>query len=279
MSEGALGRIHMSEGHDMSNGSTPARPLSDAEVKQLQSLQAVFDPAAAFKRIDDFAKWIFGSIAVVGTLGAGFSNSAFSNLGPCGKVLFAIAILLIGLSLYFVTRTLEPRWVHANTSSRESMLAAVDSNLRARKAPLLTAATLFATSIVFAAFAPLSSLLCSASKSPAEPRVQLGFEIKSDGKTTGQLSASGMKPFTPIELTFVTQTLSALPLAPVAHKYADEHGQATLAADLPDVTKFNHNLNLLARWGDSADSTELSHQQSISVLSAVPNGTQLPASK
>src|SRR2546423_672886 len=64
-----------------------------------------------------------------------------------------------------------------------------------------------------------------------------------------------------------------------ACKYFDEHGQATLATDVPDVTKFNHNLNLLARWGDSPDSTVLSHQQSISVLSALPNGTQPPAAK
>src|ERR1700730_7293578 len=68
------------------------RPLSDAEVKQLQALQTVFDPAASLKRVDDFSKWIFASIGVIGSLGAAFSNSAFSTLAPCGKDIFGIAV-------------------------------------------------------------------------------------------------------------------------------------------------------------------------------------------
>jgi len=74
------------------------RPLSDAEVKQLQSLQALFDPAASLKRVDDFSKWIFASVGVIGTLGAAFSNSALSGLAACGKVVFGVAVLLTGMS-------------------------------------------------------------------------------------------------------------------------------------------------------------------------------------
>src|SRR5260370_20578562 len=75
-----------------------ARPLSDAEVKQLQALQMVFDPAASLKRVDDFSKWIFASIGVIGSLGAAFSNSAFSTLAPCVKGIFGVSVVLMWLS-------------------------------------------------------------------------------------------------------------------------------------------------------------------------------------
>jgi hypothetical protein len=232
------------------------RPLSDAEVKQLQALQALFDPAASLKRVDDFSKWIFASISVIGTLGAAFSNSAFSSLAPCGKYVFAVAVLLTGVSLFAATMAIEPSWVHANPASREAMLAAVDANLRARRTPLRIAATLFALAVVTAALAPLVSLQCT-----TPGAVATGYEIKADGKISGQVTASRLDAFVPIELSIHATSVPQNTVIPRQRKITDEKGQASLSIDLP-AGKFSNDLTLVVNWADRNSQGQMLHSSS-----------------
>jgi hypothetical protein len=223
------------------------RPLSSAEQQQLTDLQALFKPADALKRVDDFAKWIFASIAVVGTLGAGLSNSAFGALNNGGKVLFGIAILLVGASLFASTLALEPEWVHANPSSRYSMLAAVNENLRKRRRPIRVAAVLFGLALVAAASAPLVSAFTGDKK----PRLVLGYELKLDGKFTGLLTGTGLKPYTVLELRLEGGKGSKLWLAPSVRKSSDANGEASLSVDLDNAREAGSELRLTGGWGDS----------------------------
>jgi hypothetical protein len=228
--------------------SSIGRPLSPVEQQQQADLQALFKPADALKRVDDFAKWIFTSIAVVGTLGAGFSNSAFATLTSTGRIVLAIAILLVGVSLFAATLALEPRWVHANPSSRESMLAAVDVNLRKRRRPLRWAAGLFALALVLAASAPLVSAF-----SGREARVALGYELGADGKFTGLLTGTGLKPGTVLELRLDGTKDSKLWLAPSTRKSADVKGEALLSVNLANARDAGSDLRLSAGWADSTE--------------------------
>jgi hypothetical protein len=246
------------------NGPLP-RPLSDAEVKQLQALQALFDPAASLKRIDDFSKWIFASISVIGTLGAAFSNSALSSLAPCGKTMFAIAVLLTGVSLFAATLAIEPTWVHANPASREAMLAAVDANIRARRTPLRIAATLFAIAIITAALSPLVSLLCS-----TPGKVAIGYEIKADGKISGQATASKMDAFIPVELSIQATSVPPNAVIPRQRKITDEKGQASLSIDLP-VGKFSNDLTLVVKWADRNSQGQMLNSSSAALPSPNAN--------
>jgi hypothetical protein len=223
------------------------RPLSPAEQQQLSDLQALFRPADAMKRLDDFAKWIFTSIAVVGTLGAAFSNSAFGSLAGWGKVLFGLAILLVGVSLFASTLALEPKWVHANPSSRTSMLNAVNENLRRRRVPIQCAAILFGLALVAAATAPLASTFTGSKK----PSVILGYELKADGKFTGILSATGLKPRTVAELRIEGGGDSRLSFAPSTRKPADAHGEVSLSIDLDNARDAGSELKLSSGWADS----------------------------
>src|SRR4029077_5168087 len=121
---------------------------------------------------------------------------AFSSLTPCGREIFGAAVLLVGLSLFAATWSIEPKWAYANTASRESMLSAVDANLRSRRLPLQIACGLFAFSLALAGLAPLVSLQCG-----NNGEIALAYDIKADGKVTGQATASKFPAFVPIELT------------------------------------------------------------------------------
>jgi hypothetical protein len=241
------------------------RPLSPAEQQKLSDLQALFSPADALKRVDDFAKWIFTSIAVVGTLGAAFSNSAFGTLMGEGKVVFGIAILLVGASLFASTLALEPEWVHANPSSQSSMVSAVNENLRRRRVPIRCAAALFGLALVAAATAPLVSVSTDAKK----PSVILGYELKPDGKFTGTLSATGLKPHSVVELRIEGAGDSKLSLAPSTRKTADAHGELSMSIELENVRDAGSGLKLSSGWADSPlEQVEerLPHPQTLSVL-------------
>lgn len=251
------------------------RALSQAEQQQLTELQALFKPADALKRVDDFAKWVFASIAVVGTLGAGFSNAAFATLTGKGKILFGIAILLAGVSLFVSTLALEPNWVTVNLSSRESMLRAIEKNLRKRRNPVRVAAFLFGLALIVAAAAPLASTL-----SGKEPRLVLGYELKPDGKFTGLLTGTGLKPYAFVVLRLEGGKDSKLWLAPSMLKAADATGEASLNVDLDNARDAGSPLILKAGWADSPiDEVNgpLPNPQMLSItLPAPPAGVKRP---
>ena len=96
------------------------------------------DPNAGFDRLDSYGKWLFTSAAVIGSLGAGFSNSAFSKLRGAGIWLFAFASLAPGLSLVAASRSVAPHWINPLLNHLASLPGAVKQQFSAgRLSPLL----------------------------------------------------------------------------------------------------------------------------------------------
>jgi len=249
-----------------------ARLLSPAQIQQLSDLQAFFKPGASLQRIDDFSKWIFASTTIVGTLGAAFSNTAFHALVGVGRVFFAVAVLLIGLSLSWATVALVPRWKYANPASMESMLAAVDQNIKARKRPLQVAAACFALALVLAGTAPFASLIPPYGQG-SRRQVALTYELGSEGKLTGRLTADGLNRLVPVELGLGAGTPVTPLLFPRARTVADQSGHATASIEVPDVKKLASGIQLDARWADSSESgVILVHDEHLAIpIPVLPN--------
>jgi len=247
------------------------RPVSPAEQQQLTDLQGLFKPADAIKRVDEFAKWVFASIAVVGTLGAGLSNAAFQTLSGAGRVVLGAAILLVGASLFAATLALEPRWVHANLNSRDSMLAAVDVNLSKRRRPVQIAAALFALALVVSGSAPLASVV-SAWLRPQ--RVMLNYEWKPDGKLWAQLAGVGLKAYAPVEVS--VETTAAPPVEQArARKAADASGKVEATLEVILALPPGTVLQLTGHWADaSGPDAPLVHKQTLSI--SVPVAKSAP---
>src|SRR5918999_3399327 len=137
------------------SGMSRGTPISAGQAESLQSLQSVFKPEVGLKRLEDFAKFIFASVAIVGTLGAAFSNAAFAELGPRGKLLFGLALVAVAISLGSAAMSLSPKWVVANPHNHASMEEAVAHAYRARRLPLQVAAWAFLIALGLAAGAPI----------------------------------------------------------------------------------------------------------------------------
>lgn len=262
----------------MTSGKTTdhvGREVSPDEQQQLAALQGVFKPDEAMKRVNDFAKWIFATVAVVGTLGAGFSNAAFQTLSDAGRFVLAGAVLLVGLSLYAATRALEPQWMHTNLASRDSMLAAIEGNLRRRRRPLQAAAALFALALVLAALAPLANAVSAWARSP---QVALNYEWKADGKLSAQLVGVGLKAYAPVELS--VETAAATPLEQVRTRRAvDTDGKAHAALDvalsLPPATA----LRLIGQWADAPGASALVYKQTLNISVPLAKPATVPSDK
>jgi hypothetical protein len=267
-------------------GSTPvgplgkARLLSPAQIQQLSDLQALFKPGASLQRIDDFSKWIFASTTIVGTLGAAFSNTAFHALVGVGRVFFAVAVLLIGLSLSLATVALVPRWGYANPASMESMLTAVDQNIKARKRPLQVATACFALALALAGTAPFASLLPPYGQG-SRPQVALTYELSSEGKLTGRLTADGLNRLVPVELSLGAGTPVTPLLFPKTRTVADQNGHATASIELSDVKKLACGVQLKASWADSSEPGGiLVHDEQLAISTPVlpsPSKSEKPA--
>jgi hypothetical protein len=135
------------------------RPLSEAEVTEFETLRKVFNVEDGIKKVTDFAQWLFGGAAIVGTLGAAFSNSAFAELSGLGLWTFAAAVICVGISLVAATYAWAPKWVYPNLHSRDSMLKEVSRQFQDRRGPVRVGSFFFAAALVLAAISPLLSHL------------------------------------------------------------------------------------------------------------------------
>jgi len=252
------------------------RPVSPDEQQQLAALQGLFKPAEAMKRVDDFAKWIFASIAVVGTLGAGFSNAAFQTLSDAGRFMLAGAVLLVGASLYAATLALAPEWVDVNPASRGSMLAAVEAKLRRRRRPLQAAAALFALALVMAASAPLANVVSAWARSA---HVVLNYEWKADGKLSAQLAGVGLNAYAPVELSL--ETAAAPPVEQVrTRKAADANGKAEASLDVALSLPAGTALRLIGQWADAPGiGAPFVHKQALDIAVPVAKPAAAASSK
>jgi hypothetical protein len=140
----------------MNDVETP-RAISGDEVELLKNQRELALPSARIASYDEFAKWLFTIITVVGTLGAAFSNTAFKKLFGLGAILFFIAVAATGLSLALavILRCVEPE--DANWQSLQDMLEKGKAALKSKRYLAWASGICFAAAIVLAGVSPVFS--------------------------------------------------------------------------------------------------------------------------
>ena len=159
----------------MSEPNAP-RPLPKDEVDLLKKYRDLTMPAARLAGLDDFAKWLFTSISVIGSLAAAFSTSAIKTFNTCSATCFFVAIFLTGVSLFLAVclRAVEPQ--RANWQSLQDMLEKNASALRKKQILAAASGAAFALAVLAAGSAPLLSLACH----PAAPN-GFSYSLGKDG--------------------------------------------------------------------------------------------------
>src|SRR6185437_13996030 len=109
---------------------TPPVPLPPDDVELLKKYRDIVMPAARLAGYDDFAKWLFTITAVIGTLGAAFSNSALKGLNGYGVTCFFLAVIATGLSLALAVIQRSIDIPKLNWHSLEDMLQKTERALR-----------------------------------------------------------------------------------------------------------------------------------------------------
>jgi hypothetical protein len=134
-----------------------SRTLAPDEVADYEQLRKLVSREQSLALLDDFAKWLFPTAAVVGTLGASFGVSDANSLTGTGRTLFALAVAGTGLSLGRAALARLPLPKRVYLYSRESMAPHIDRVVMWRGGLLIAAAVLFAASLVVAGLSPLFS--------------------------------------------------------------------------------------------------------------------------
>lgn len=212
--------------------------VSQEDKADFDSLRAILDPKAGLDRLDSYGKWLFASAAIVGSLGAGLSNTALSKLHGLGVWLFALAVVVFGCSLVAASRSLAPHWVEAQRSDLESLRIAVSKQFKSRRRQLAWASGLFAIALGLAAVSPLVSLMTSNS-APV-----LHYSVDEKGTLDAGLEANALDPGTVIELRLDPPTGSTIQL-PRAAASADENGQVKLSLRMTGFSSSVTNMDLV----------------------------------
>lgn len=239
----------------MANSTSVVRgtAISASQGESLEALQSIFKPEAGLKRLEDFAKFIFASVAIVGTLGAAFSNAAFGELGPRGKLLFALALGAISASVASAAMSLSPKWVVANPHNHASMEEALARAYRARRLPLQVATVTFLMALLFASAAPIVSGWLE--RQP--PLAQMTYAWTHSGELATHLVMTGLEPFSVVRARIRGRAVKAGPiLLPQAMTMADRHGDASVALTLKRLTPGSSKMAFVATWSDPSTPDE-----------------------
>jgi hypothetical protein len=241
--------------------------MSPDDVDQLTKLRDALKPEASWTRLDTFGKWLFGTVATVGVLGAGFSNSSFQRLEGAGKYAFAAAVLFAGISLAFAVRGLAPQLMNFSVNSRESMRAEISKQIAQRQGTLKWSAWFLAFAFVTASGAPLLSGFPANDPAP-EPRVVVTYSLAADGKLQVEAKGSGLEKHAPVELALVARPKLANTLMPRVRAAADGEGKAQLKVELQAVNKLKSKLFATVAWTEPAtqpDAPAASKQQEVEI--------------
>ena len=213
--------------------------VSQEDKTEFDSLRTMFDAKAAVERLDSYGKWLFASAAVVGSLGAGLSNTALSKLRGPGVWVFALAVVSLGICLVAASRSIAPHWVKARIAELDSLRAAVNKQFKSRQGQLNVAAGFFALALVLAAVSPLISLVAGKSV-PV-----LHYSLDEKGNLDAGLEASALDAGTMIEIRLDGPKGSAIQL-PSAAGTADDNGQVKLSLKLTGVSSPATSVDLVS---------------------------------
>jgi hypothetical protein len=196
--------------------------LSPDQVELLKKYRDLVMPAARLANYDDFAKWLFTIAAMIGTLGAAFSNAALKSLGGTGASVFFFGIVATGISLALavIQRTIditEPNW-----QSLPDMIAKTEALLRVKRKMAWAAGVFFALAILLAGLAPLVST------SPKQTPVQnsITYSLGKDGVRTAITLVK--KETSESELTILAKSSSGTSLLASQRSTPDQTGVVKL---------------------------------------------------
>jgi hypothetical protein len=217
------------------------------EVKaEFDSLRTVFDTKSALDRVDSYGKWLFSSAAIVGSLGAGLSNAAFSKLRGLGAWSFALAVVALGVCLVAASRSVAPQWVEVRLLDLESLRSAVNSQFKKRQTLLTIAASFFALALALAGLSPLISLATTPKSGP-----NIHYTLDDKGTLDGGLEGTGLKPGTIVELRIEASNAKG-PL-PVSVATVDESGQIKLSLKISIANIVSGSIDLVGCERRSGD--------------------------
>lgn len=239
-------------------------PVSREEVERLRGLRALFDPASSLKVVDDFAKYLFTSAAIVGTIAGGLKVTDLTDLHGVGADLFSFAIVALAASLACAILALLPLGMRANPNKTESLQGALGRLLRFRLGWITAAGLLFALAIGLAGAAPFVSQ--QTIDRPDDTGV--GYTVGEDGRVVVTGTVAHAKPF-----SYATLALTPSPAAPTAAAVSQRvavnaDGRATITATVTrtdGVKSFTAKL----RWRDEEGALRTSPQQRVPVRSTV----------
>jgi hypothetical protein len=205
-----------------------ATVLSQDDIDELNALRKVFDYSSAVQRVEDYGKWVFTAVASITALGAGLSNSAFKVLSGPGKLCFAFAIVLAGISLASAALLLAPQWLAVNRWSRDSMRNGLILQFQRRRVLTMIAGYSLGLALVLAGLAPaLSSLY------PPTPAITKLAYSYSKGALDITLSLANVAPNSDavLEIIKIDNQMKNVPVAKLI-LHADESGAANRAIQI-----------------------------------------------
>jgi len=154
-----------------------ARVLNPDEVKRFQELQEYFSVAATAKRLDDFAKWIFSTVTLVATLGTGFAMFNNQSLRSEAKVLFGIAMVLVGLSLGCAVMMLAPAFPQIKLGSPADLNDKFSTAIKGRRKWTFAAAIFLSLAFLAAGLSPALSSITPPPKPTAAQAASLTYSL------------------------------------------------------------------------------------------------------
>lgn len=137
----------------MGNGESDAPVRGRAETPGDEGLDAAIKdlaPHLALARVDSLGRFIFGNVAVIGTLlGAlGLVASTQARPAPTEVLGVPLVVLLVGISLLFALVAITPWLFKLNLDNRSDVRASFSTRIKLRGSAAMVAAVLFAGAIV-----------------------------------------------------------------------------------------------------------------------------------
>jgi hypothetical protein len=130
----------------------PAEPIrpTEHELEEIRELRQLFSASESLRLLDDFAKWLFASAAVVGSVGAGFGSRTLTDLDAWGKTLFLAALVAVAVTLILAALARLPARRSVNRHDLAGMREDFAKVTSRRYGFLVTGVVLFALALVLA---------------------------------------------------------------------------------------------------------------------------------
>lgn len=172
-------------------------PVGADEVTQWQAWRAYADPLKGLERIETYTKWVLGANALVVSLaGSLAAGGVVTPATRTAKLLYGVAIALLGLSWAAVSLSIAPKWARINRQSPSDFVAGFNEQYRSRRGWLALASIALGLALLSAAIVPVADRTQEASISSAG----IDYDMKQGGTVEARLSGSGLPPHTPVEL-------------------------------------------------------------------------------